>query len=309
MLASRCLILALAMLLAPAALAQDYRPPLTVDGKPDLQGHWTAAWLTPLERPPEASKLKLTPAEAAALWKTLWSQRDARDPLGPLESVDVRSLVLVNGEARSSLIVDPTDGRLPLTDAARARPAPRPPTFEQMDDPEQRPPSERCAISTNMIAPLLVMPAGNIRQIVQTPTHLAIYLESFLAMRIIPLNAQVPGDPLAGRGRWEGDTLVVETTTFGPNDRIRVGPYLRFPVSEQTRIVERFRRTGPDEILYAFTVEDPKLYRTPWTAEMSLIRSDQQAYEWACHEGNYALSNMLRGARIKERRLASKEKP
>lgn len=304
MLAVRHIALALAMMAAPIAIAQDYHPPRTPDDAPDMQGNWTAAWLTPLERPPEAPSFVLTQAEADALWLTLWNQRDSRDPLGPLESVDVRSLAIVGGQIRSSLIVDPPDGKLPLTPAGEARRPPPPQTggVVGLDGPEQRPSPERCAATINAVAPLFVMPAGNIRQFVQTPDHFLILSEIFESRRIIPLRAEAHGLAETGRGRWEGDTLVIESAGFAANDRSRTAPYARFPISPQTRITERLRRTSEDEILYAFTVEDPALYLRPWTAEMALRRSHERVFEWACHEGNYAMSNMLRGARVVEQR-------
>lgn len=293
-----------AAVLAPGALAQDY--PRTSDGKPDFQGVWSSAWLTPLERPPQATSLILSPSEAEALFQTLWAERDARDPLGPLESIDVRSLVIVDGRARSSLIVDPADGKLPLTAAARARRGP--PPLPGLDGPEQRPPPERCNVTSNAVAPLFVLPAGNMRQIVQTPDHFMALAETYGIARVIPLKDGVPAPAASGRGRWEGDTLVIETSGFAETDRIRVAPYANFPISPRSKIVERFQRTSRDEILYSFTVEDSALYTAPWTAEMSLLRSDEKIYEWACHEGNYAMSNMLRGARLEEQRAAAKDK-
>lgn len=296
--------LAAVAIFAPSAVAQGYEPPRTPDGKPDMQGIWTTAWLTPLERPPEATSLVLNSTEADALWEILWRQRDARDPLGPLESVDVRSLAIVGGEARSSLIVDPTNGKLPLTASGRARKAP--PVSPGLDGPEQRPPAERCAVTTNAIAPLFVMPAGNMRQIVQTPDHVMMLTETFGIRRIIPLRAEARGVAETGRGHWEEDTLTVQTAGFAEDDRMRVGPYGSFPISPQTRIVERFKRTSEDEILYSFTVSDATLYAAPWRAEMALRRSDQRLFEWACHEANYSMFNMLRGARIKEQRAPTK---
>ncbi|MDP3740105.1 MAG: hypothetical protein Q8R02_22160 [Hyphomonadaceae bacterium] len=269
---------------------------------PDLQGYWVTAYITPLERPPEVSKLVLTPSEGRALFEILWNQRDARDPLGPLESVDVRSLVNVQGQIRSSLIVDPGNGKLPLKEGVFKPPPPVP--FTRLDDPEQRPPSERCIPRMSVIAPMLVAPAGNVRQFVLTADHLVIQTEAFNQTRIVPLRSGAPGRHETGVGHWEGETLVVESSAFAPGERARVGPYAMFPISPDTRIVERFRRVSDGEMLYSFTVEDPAFYTRAWTAEMSLYRTDKPAYEWACHEGNYAMTNMLRGARLQELRAA-----
>jgi hypothetical protein len=305
----RALVLVWWLAAAGASHAQSaYKAPLTSHGHADFQGNWTAAWLTPLERPAEAKSLVLTADEARALWQALWKERDDRDPLGPLESVDVRSLAIVDGQARSSLIVAPTDGRLPMKDEAR-RPRFQPlPTTTRLDGPEQRPPSERCSVPANAVAPLMVMPAGNIRQIVQTKDHLLILMETYNQIRIIPLHDQAIASPGAGRGRWDAQMLVVETTGFAAADRMRVGPYATFPISPASRITERFTRTSENEILYSFEVDDPSLYAKTWKAEMSLVKSDQRVFEWACHEANYSMTNMLKGARAMEERAAGAAK-
>jgi hypothetical protein len=289
------------------AFAQAYAPPRTADGKPDLQGNWSTAWITPLERPAEASQLVLSASEGAKLFEVLWKRFiDREGSLDPIEEVDVRSLLIVGGEARSSLIVDPPDGKIPFTEMARARrPAPQPPGF---DDPEQRGPSERCIARLGSTGPLAILPAGNMRQIVQAPAHLVIFSENNSSLRIIPMGA-ASGLPGAARGRWEGDVLVVDTTGFAPADRLRRTSFGQFFVSPKSKITERFTRTGPDEILYAFTVEDVDLYARPWTAEFALKRSGAKLYEWGCHEGNYGLANILRGARVLEERAAKKAEP
>jgi hypothetical protein len=264
-------------------------------------------WITPLERPPEASQLVVPASEQAKLFEALWKSTLGRDgSIAPVGDADVTSLLIVGGEARSSLVVDPPDGRIPFTETARAR---RPPPQGQgTDDPEQRGPSERCAVRLGTIAPLVILPAGNMRQIVQTPDHFVILSETNNSLRIIPTGA-AKGPPGAGRGRWEGNVFVVETTGFAPTDRLRRTSFGQFFVSPKSRITERFTRTGPDEIVYAFTVEDADLYTHAWTAELALKRSDAKLYEWGCHEGNYGLANILRGARVLEERAAKKAKP
>jgi hypothetical protein len=301
----RAWVLVLGLVAAGASHAQAaYQAPRTSEGHPDLEGNWTAAWLTPLERPVQARSLILKPDEARTLWEALWKERDDRDPLGPLESVDVRSLAMVSGEARSSLIVAPADGRLPMKDETQ-RPRFQPlPATTRLDGPEQRPPSERCSVPANAAAPLMVMPAGNIRQIVQTKDHLLILMETYNQVRIIPLHDKARASPGAGRGRWEGETLTVMTAGLAAADRMRAGPYAVFPVSPASRITEHFTRTSDSEILYSFEVEDSSLYLRPWKAEMALGRSDERVFEWACHEANYAMTNMLQGARVMERRAA-----
>jgi hypothetical protein len=213
----------------------------------------------------------------------------------------------VGGRLRSSLIVDPPNGRLPI--AASASAARTLPTFG-FDDPEQRLPAERCVLSANTIAPFFILPAGNLKQFIQTPDHIVVLSETMNALRIIPVRADAPGLKEAGRGRWEGDTLVVETSGFAPGDRMRLSAYARFPISPRTVITERFTRTAVDEILYSYTVADPDLYSAAWTAEIALRRTDDPLYEFACHEGNYGMVGILQGARQTERRAAAaKPKP
>lgn len=298
----RTLVLVLWLAAAGAAHAQAaYQAPRTPEGRADFQGVWSSAWLTPLERPPEAASLVLTEDEADALREILWKRVDV-EPLSPLESIDTRSLAMVGGKPRSSLIVDPVDLQLPYTEEARRRR--QPPPTPGLDGPEARPPSERCATRTNMMAPMLVLPAGNMKQIVQTPDYLVILSETYTLARIIPLRDRARAAAGYGRGRWEGETLVVETSGFAPNDRIRAGPSANFPISPASRITERFTRTSEDEILYSFEVADPSLYVKPWKAEMALAKSDQRVFEWACHEANYSMTNMLRGARLSEERAS-----
>ncbi len=299
-------VLVLWLAAAGVSHAQAYQAPRSSDGRPDFQGVWSSAWLTPLERPAEAKSLVLTDDDADALREILWRRIDDADPFTPLESIDVRSLALIGGKARSSLIVDPADGRLPFTEETRRRRQPPPtPGFE---GPEARPPSERCIVKTNSMAPMMVLPAGNMKQIVQTQDHLVILSETYTQARIIPLNDRARAAASYGRGRWEGDTLVVESSGFALNDRIRAAPYANFPISPASRIVERFTRTSEDEILYSFEVEDASLYVRPWKAEMPLSRSKERVFEWACHEANYSLTNMLQGARVVEARAAEPPK-
>jgi hypothetical protein len=301
----RTALLALAAAtLAFGASAQSYAPPRTPDGHPDLQGNWSTMWITPLERPAAASQLVVPASEQAKLFEVLWRRYEGL--LDPGYDVDVRSLLIVGGEVRSSQIVDPPDGKIPFTEAGRARIPAAP--GRGADDPEQRLVSERCINRLNAMAPLGIQPSGNMRQIVQTPDHFVILSENLSPLRVIPIGA-ARGLPGAGLGHWEGDTFVVETSGFAPADSVRRGSFTQFSISPKSRITERLTRTAPDEILYAFTVEDPDLYTRPWTAEFALKRSNAKLYEWGCHEGNYALANILRGARVAEERAAKNAKP
>jgi hypothetical protein len=234
---------------------------------------------------------------------------------------------VVDGQRRASLIVDPPDGRVPaLTEAARQRRGSDPyaarPTSDQAareddpgfegpnayDDPEIRPLAERCLIGFASTSGPPILPTyfyNNLHQIVQTKDHVMILTEMVHDARVIRMNAEHPpnsvrkwlGDSV---GRWEGDTLVVETTNFSNKTRFRGS-------SENLRVVERFTRTGPKTLRYQFTIDDPTTWEKPWTAEYTWPATDGLIYEYACHEGNYAMSNILRGARQKERDEAKKK--
>jgi hypothetical protein len=206
----------------------------------------------------------------------------------------------VVGTRRSSLIVDPPDGRIPpLTADATTREAERRRMAGRRgpaDGPEDRSLWERC-ITRGM--PESMLPAGynnNIR-IVQSSTHVVIFLEMIHDTRIVPLDGrphlsagirQWLGD---ARGRWEGDTLVIETTNFSDRTSFR-------GARTGLRLVERFTRLDKDRLSYRFTVEDPSTWTAPWTVEVPMVRSDGNLYEYACHEGNYGLRNILRAGRV-----------
>jgi hypothetical protein len=233
---------------------------------------------------------------------------------------------VVDGRKRASLLVDPPDGRVPaLTDAARQRRSSadynaRPtsdaaareedPGFEgpnAYDDPEIRPLAERCLIGFSSTSGPPILPTyfyNNLHQIVQTPDTVMILTEMVHDARVIRMNAQhAPksvrkwlGDSI---GHWEGDTLVVDTTNFSDKTRFRGS-------SENLHVVERFTRTGPKTLRYQFTIDDSTTWTRPWTAEYTWPATDGLIYEYACHEGNYAMGNILRGARQKERDEAAK---
>jgi len=228
---------------------------------------------------------------------------------------------VLDGQKRASLIIDPPDGRVPpLTPEAQKRRstadyAPRPtsdqaareddPGFEgpnAYDDPEIRPLAERCLLGFSSTSGPPILPTyfyNNLHQIVQTPGHVMILTEMVHDARVVRMNAQhAPasiqkwlGDSV---GRWEGDTLVVDTTNFTDKTRFRGS-------SDRLHVIERFTRIDARTLRYQFTVEDPTTWTRPWTAEFAWPLTDNQIYEYACHEGNYALGNILRGARQKER--------
>jgi hypothetical protein len=295
--------------------------PRTPDGRPDLQGFWDAATLTPLERPREAQgRASLTPEQAAAVERAAAARRErglrpssgdrAAPPRGGVDAaggvggyngfwVDRGSSVTsVGGEARTSLVVDPPDGRVPpLTAVGRQRVAARRQLAEVYDNVEARPLGERCLMGFGSTAgpPALPVLYNNIKQIVQTPQHVMILNEMVHDARIVRMNGQhLPrsvrrwlGD---STGRWEGDTLVVETTNFTDKTGFRGS-------GEHLKVVERFTRVDEKTLLYQFTVEDPTAWTRPWSGEYTWAWSDQPVYEYACHEGNYSLEGILRGGR------------
>jgi len=317
--------IALVLLIATSAVAQTYKPPRTSFGAPDLQGLWDSDSMTRLQRPKEFKALVATPYEAAA-FETKRYERYAKviGPVNPDEPAPSdgkvedddrfdrpRGLARVRGEIRTSQIVEPADGRLPYTEAARAAAEKALKDEEVYDDPEGRPFDERCLLGGGggVAAP---MTNRDHLQIVQTPSHVVLLGEQNHEARIVRLDdrrhlhpAIRPwmGDPV---GWWEGDTLVVETTNLSPNDRWRWNSGDWIMLTAQARIVERFTRTGRDEILYSFVVEDPGAYTRPWRGEAPFRASTARVFEYACHEGNYALGNILAGGRAKDREVVAK---
>jgi hypothetical protein len=269
---------------------------------------WTSRWLTPLEREPETPGLVIDKAQASSLTAQLLERLHSGDPLQAQDDYDALQILSLDGELRSSLIVDPPNGRLPYTDEGRARrTAFLPNRLRPADHPEQRGDNERCLGFASGFAPYMTAPIANIRQIVQTPGHLVIHTEHYNIARIIPLgpHADIPGDR-HGRvtAQWDGDTLVVRSTDFRANDIARFVPMSVMMISPQTVITERFTRVSPDEMRYAFTVEDPLLYARAWSAESAMTLSSDRMFEYACHEGNYGLPNILSGGREMDRQAA-----
>jgi hypothetical protein len=217
-----------------------------------------------------------------------------------------RSLAIVRGERRTSLIIDPPDGKMPITAAGRARMVRNVPTNRPTDNPEDRTPNERC-LAGHGRAGTLIAPLGNMQLIIQAPGHVVIWMENFSDLRVLPTNALMQGAGMASWhgvrvARWDDQSLVIETTGFREDDQARSLPLSRFPISPQTTIVERYTRISSEELLYQFSVEDAELYTLKWSAEYSLRRADVRLLESGCHEGNYALANILRGARVIEQR-------
>jgi hypothetical protein len=281
-------------------------------GHPDLQGIWNNSTITPLERPARfAGREFLTEEEAKAIDAAAAEQYDQR-PQNATQDVDAayNQFWWDRGRTvptrRTSLIVDPPDGRLPaLTPEGQRRAGAIASRLQGVTaGPEDRNLAERCITRG---APKLPGGYNNNFQIVQTPTHVAIMQEMIHEVRIIPLSnaphlppgvRQWLGD---SRGRWEGDTLVIETANYHPLSGFN-SYYCCRGAAEHLRIVERFRRTGADTLEYRFTVEDPTTFTRPFTVELPMARIDEPIFEYACHEANYGLEGILRGARAEERR-------
>ena len=295
-----------------AAKAEKWTSPRTAWGEPDLQGVWSYATITPLERPSnQAGKDVLDDVEIAALDTEARTGADRRDGTPDADLARAYNAFWYDrgkSDGRTSLIVDPADGRLPsLTPEGRSRQAA---VAEQsrahpFDSAADRPLQERC-ITYHGVPPL---PSGynNTYQIFQTPGYVAIVDENIHDVRGIPLDGRPHVDQKIrqwngdSRGHWENNTLVVETTNYSPKTTFK------FPAApESLRSVERFTRAAADKIDYRFTINDPTTYTRPWTAVLPMVNvPDYVIYEYACHEGNYAISHALSGARAMEKAAAN----
>ena len=313
----------IALLAATSAAQSSWKSPRTLDGQPDLQGIWTNGTLTPLQRPPElGNKQFFTEDEAAAFEKQRIQQNDVDRIEGARGEADLARRAYNNvwfdrgthtvKSRRTSLIVDPPDGKVPpFTPEAQAR-------FDRehaelarhpADGPEDRYLSERCLLFGSIGPPMLPEPYNNNYEIVQGPGYVAIVAEMNHDVRLIPLDArphlpagmpQWKGD---ARGHWEDDTLVVETANFRFNNQSRFGVgYLNGMSDQNLRVTERFQRIDSDTIVYRATVDDPTVFTQPWTVEISWTRRNDPIFEYACHEGNYGMAGILSGARAEEKK-------
>jgi hypothetical protein len=333
----------------PKSPSKVYSPPRTADGHPDLQGTYDLATLTPLERPSGAPAV-YAKEEARGIEAAAAREREIGDAAikgdrsappkggdgspGPAGNVggyntgwlDPGSTYTdVNGEIRSSIIVDPPDGKIPrLSPAAAQRAAAlraRPTSDAQentndpgldktpgaYDDPERRPLGERCLLGFGSTSGPPALPDyfyNNLHQIVQTPDAVMILTEMVHDARIVRINVphlprkfgQWMGDSV---GHWEGDTLVVDTTNFTAKTRFRGS-------TENLHVIERFTRVDDRHLLYRFTIDDPETWTRPWTGEYTWPATASHIYEYACHEANYSLPDILKGARLREKEAAAK---
>lgn len=292
------------------ALAQTWTVSKTSFGQPDLQGVWDFATITPLERPEEfGDKAVMTAEEAAAYERERFNlvnhDTDAGATLvcegtgnynefwydrGFGDRVDIR---------RTSLIVDPPNGRIPpLTPAAERRGRHQ----RGYDSWESRGIAERCIAGFNTGPPMMPSAYNNYMQLIQTPDYVVVFNEMIHDARIVPLDgrphlsARVPQWLGNSRGRWEGETLVIETTNFHGRTAFSENQ----GATPGMTVTERFTRTAADSLQYEFSVDDPNTWTRSWTAIVPMTSADTPIYEYACHEGNYGMTNILSGARAQE---------
>jgi hypothetical protein len=284
------------------------------DGRPSLEGVWDFATLTPFERPAELAGVEAFTDRQAADFETQTierNDRDRRDGGAPTDAARGVAdfwfdrgthVATINGKKRTSLVLDPPDGRVPsLTSEARARAAARGADAREhpADGPENRSLQERC-LAFNAGPPIGLGPYNNYLQIFQPRVAIVVLTEMIHDARIVWMDGR-PHAPSTirlwlgdSRGRWDGDTLVVDTTNFTDKTGFRGS-------GTNLHLVERFRRVDAKTLHYEFTVDDPATFTKPWTAALPMTASRERIFEYACHEGNYALPDILRGARYQER--------
>jgi hypothetical protein len=305
--------------LAPLGARAERPPAQTSDGQPSIEGYWTNATVVPLQRPEAlGDKAFYTEQEAADF---------ARRRLAPAETqagttadvhYQLEDYALGNGSSgivknlRTSLVVDPPNGRIPdvvPAAAAKARERAEYQRAHAFDSAEDRSLSERCILWSHEI-PIVPVGYNSSLQIHQSRDYVVIITEMLPDPRIVPLDAR-PALPSSvpqwlgdGHGHWEGDTLVVETTGFTGKTAIS-GADRNLVLSPDARIVERFKRVDADTLRYSFTVNDPRTWTRPWTVEYPMAKIDGPMFEYACQEGNYGLANTLSGARAEEKAAAA----
>jgi len=278
-----------------AASAKIWSTPRTPDGHPDLQGIWSYVTATPFEKPGGSGAY-------------IYAQEDSANPVGGYNTLFFDTVQRGPKDRPTSQVVDPPDGHLPpLTPAAKKRQAlfaekmMRPAT-----GPEDRALYERCIVGFNTGPPIIPGGYNQNLQVVEAPGTVALYTEMIHTTRIVPMDgrphgtlAQWNGDP---RGHWEGETLVVDSVHF--KDQGTGTLLLPVPLDENLHLVERFTLLDDKTLLYQYTVDDPTIFTRPWSGQLYMSRSEDQIYEYACHEGNYAMPAILSGARLEEKASA-----
>jgi hypothetical protein len=296
--------------------AASYRVPRTAQGTPDLQGIWCNASYTPLERDDAFKSLVISPAEARKAEANFARTGDFGGMVDPLGQKDSEywdagpGLARVRGEIRTSWIVDPPTGKLPYNPETIKRFHTDDPKWRwPLDNPEDQSVTTRCVTSEGGAPPNINSPDGNYLRIVQTDGYVALLAEKYNDLRIVRMR-ETAHQPAAMQswlgdavGRWEGETLVIDSTNLCPSTVRRTDGMKISPIGH---IVERFTRVSPTEIFYEFAVTDPTFYTQTWRGEMPFLAAKGPMYEYACHEGNYGMTNILAGARHTEREAAAR---
>lgn len=313
-----------ALILFPAiAVGQDYAVARTSFGAPDLQGTYNIATVTMLERGEQfGGELVITPEEAARIGQTGESYLDTLiESVGGAEAAvggyntfwmdPGERMALIDGGIRTSIIVEPENGRLPWAEGALQSIFAARAGVGEFDGPEVRPMAERCLVGFGSSGgpPMLPVLYNNHKQIVQTEDYVMIMAEMNHDARIVRMKdsthdeiAKWLGDSV---GYYDGDTLVVETTNFHPQQGLRGALRHFLFLSPDAKVTERFSRLDENTLLYRFTVNDPKMFSRPWTGELPMNAVEDIIYEYACHEGNYAMPGILAGGRRAEYEAAS----
>ena len=299
---------------APTSRVAEPGVPRTLDGHPDLQNVvWAGNFFgmieaVPMMLPPE---LVLSEEKAKAAFDKMMAMFTGNpamkaaleaDPEASALLANASGFPLVRGQRRSRLVVQPADGKIPYTAAARREASGAMSRSSKANNPEERGLSERC-VDLGGQPPMAMMNPFQPRQFVQTPSHVVINIEWGDEARLIPFAAAHGpealhpwmGDAIA---HWEGDTLVIETTGFSAKDRMRGALPTSLILNPDSKVTEHYTRVSKDELLYQFTIEDPKIYTAPWLAEYSLFRAPFRMYPSSCHEENYSLPNILSGQRV-----------
>lgn len=292
-----------------AASTAPYSAPRTSFGQPSLEGIWTQNFIIMMQASDRILMVTLpepaAKAAADAIANGIADQLDkALDPEVPVAIRSTEGFPIVRGERRTRVVVAPADGKLPYTPVVGKELSSRSPL--RYDNAEERPYWERCITSLGLPPVTGVgTTSANPRAIIQTFGFVVLHTEYGDEARIIPLIDRHKSKALhtvlgVSIARWEGDTLVIETISLPENERIRAFSGLVVPA--ESKVIERFTRLSENELLYQYTIEDPKAYSAPWLAEYSLYRTNQRLHEHACHEGNYSLPNILKGARVADAR-------
>jgi hypothetical protein len=280
----------------------------TADGHPDLNGVWFFGTLTPLQRPDNlAGRTHLTDEEIAAIEERAGNRRET---FGLFPDNSKYSF-----DKRTSLVVDPPDGKVPpMTPAGAKRQADLDAARRAAENPEDLPVYERCILGFNAGPPIIPGGYNQYIQLFQTPDYVVIHNEMVHNDRIVPLDGR-PHLPAhlrqwngSSRARWEGDTLVVTSTNFRSEgtgtlmlDGNRARPGIGWSPDENLTLIERFKPVDGDKLIYEFTITDPTVWTKPWTAALPMTRSDQRSFEYACHEGNHDMGNILAAERNLEK--------